>query len=67
LILQPTRADLDVMGPNLMSRSRRVEVAETAVRTTALELRDLRAKNAVLPGRPRRAPRRRLKVLRKAA
>ena len=54
LLLQPTRGDLEVMGPNLMSRSRRVEVAETAVRTTALGLRDLREQGVRLPGRSRR-------------
>jgi NTE family protein len=62
LILQPTRRDLEAMGPNLMSRSRRAAVAETAVRTTAIRLRSLRKTAATLPAparRSTRAPRRR--------
>lgn len=55
LLLQPTKADLVAMGPNLMSRARRVAVAETAVRTTALELRRLRGQDVSLPGRTRLA------------
>ncbi|MCW2989944.1 MAG: patatin-like phospholipase family protein, partial [Solirubrobacterales bacterium] len=55
LLLQPTRRDLVAMGPNLMSRARRVAVAETAVRTTAVELRRLRGTDARLPGGKRRA------------
>jgi NTE family protein len=51
LLLQPTERDLVAMGPNLMSRSRRIEVTETAVRTTAVELRRLRASDVLLPGR----------------
>src|SRR6476661_4332635 len=54
LLIQPTARDLKEMGPNLMSRSRRVAVAETAVRTTALELRRLRESDVLLPGRSRR-------------
>lgn len=54
LLLQPTREDLVAMGPNMMSRGRRVEVAETAVRTTATELRDLRGTSVPLPGKSRR-------------
>lgn len=54
LLIQPTRHDLQAMGPNLMSRSRRVAVSETAVRTTAVELRKLRGSGAVLPGRTKR-------------
>jgi NTE family protein len=54
LILQPTAADLKVMGFNMMSGSRRVAVAETAAKTTALSLRELRDSDAVLPGRTRR-------------
>lgn len=60
VLLQPTRRDLEVMGPNLMSRERRVEVGETAVRTTAVELRRLRGVR--LPGKARRAPRKRAKA-----
>ena len=56
LLIQPTKQDLQAMGPNLMSRGRRVEVAETAVRTTAVELRRLRGSGAMLPGRRRRRP-----------
>jgi NTE family protein len=67
LVLQPTRVDLETMGPNLMSRGRRVEVAEAAVRTTAIALRELRDKDAVLPGRARRAAKSRLRPLRRAA
>ena len=64
LLLQPVEADLKVMGTNLMSRTRRVRVTESAVRTTTLELRRLRRGAAVLPPRsPARAaaakPRRR--------
>jgi NTE family protein len=55
LLLQPTKRDLQAMGPNLMSRARRVEVAETAVRTTAIELRRLRGEDVLLPGRKRRS------------
>jgi len=42
LVLQPTADDLDVMGANMMSRSRRIEVMELALRTTARELRSRR-------------------------
>jgi NTE family protein len=40
LLIQPTVHDLDVMGTNLMSRSRRHEVIEMAVRTTTKHLRE---------------------------
>jgi NTE family protein len=53
LLIQPTKRDLQAMGPNFMSRSRRVAVAETALRTTAVTLRRLRGTDAVLPGRKR--------------
>lgn len=66
LLLQPTKRDLQAMGPNLMSRARRVAVAETAVRTTAVELRRLRGKDVLLPGRKRRAARR-VAAVRRAA
>jgi len=61
VLLQPTRRDLEVMGPNLMSRERRIAVGETAVRTTALELRRLRGTDVRLPGKARRPPRKRPK------
>jgi NTE family protein len=57
LLLQPTATDLEVMGPNLMARDRRVEVLEHAVRTTARDLRARRDELAVLRrrrGRPGR-------------
>ena len=40
VLIQPTVHDLDVMGTNLMSRSRRHAVIETAVRTVTAHLRD---------------------------
>ncbi len=40
LLIQPTVHDLDVMGTNLMSRSRRHEVIEMAVQTTTKHLRE---------------------------
>jgi NTE family protein len=39
LLIQPTAEDLDVMGGNLMSRSRRHEVIEVAIRTVRAQLR----------------------------
>jgi NTE family protein len=67
VILQPTRRDLEGMGLNLMSRSRRVAVAETAVRTTAIELGRLRGRDVTLPSRrPRAKPRPRAGVTRAA-
>jgi NTE family protein len=54
LILQPTADDLAIMGPNLMSRDRREEVIERAVRTTGRQLRRLRTRDGVtLPQRSR--------------
>jgi NTE family protein len=64
LLIQPTVHDLDVMGTNLMSRSRRHEVIETAVRTVSEHLHetDLAERlGALPPGLPdlvRRPPRR---------
>jgi NTE family protein len=55
VLLQPAKRDLEAMGPNLMSRDRRVAVGETAVRTTAIELRRLRRNSVRLPGRRRAA------------
>ena len=50
LLLQPGAADLGVMGVNFMARSRRLQVTEQAVRSTAMTLRELRGTGAVLPG-----------------
>jgi NTE family protein len=52
VLIQPTVHDLDVMGTNLMRRSRRHEVIETAVQTVTDHLRDspLGALLAALPG-----------------
>jgi NTE family protein len=53
LVLQPNADDLSVMGPNLMSRGRRAEVIEQAVRSTGIELRRLRIEGRVrLPKGP---------------
>jgi NTE family protein len=51
LLIQPTVHDLDAMGSNLMSRSRRHEVIETAVQTVSDHLRgsDLGERLAALP------------------
>lgn len=67
VLVQPTRRDLEVMGNNLMNRGRRTEVAEMAVRTTALELRRLRGSDVRLPGRARRAARSRPAAARRRA
>lgn len=53
LLLQPTRADLTVMGLNLMARDRRAEVIQRARETARVEVRTLRAAGQLLPG-PRR-------------
>ena len=61
-MLQPGTDDVKVMGFNMMSGKRRVQVTETAVKSTALALRRLRvADPSVLPKRTGRisAPRRR--------
>jgi hypothetical protein len=39
ILVQPTAEDLAVMGPNPMSRRRRHEVLEAALRTTTAALR----------------------------
>jgi NTE family protein len=59
LVVEPTETDLAGMGWNLMARRSRIEVMETAVRTTARAVRDLRYGEGALPT-PRRgtAPRR---------
>ena len=54
LCLEPTRADVRVMGLNMMSSARRFEVADVARRTTAQSLRALRASGATMPGAQRR-------------
>jgi predicted nuclease with RNAse H fold len=67
LCLQPTADDIAVMGNNLMSRKRRIEVLEQAQLTTA---RELRAGRAHLPKLPRASRRRRVAAVpqqRKAA
>ncbi len=63
LLIQPTVHDLDAMGANLMSASRRREVIQTAVQTVTNHLREspageqLAALPAGLPDLVRRAPR----------
>jgi len=62
LMLQPGVNDVKVMGFNVMSGKRRIQVTQTATRSTALALRRLRLVDpSVLPRRTRRssAPRRR--------
>jgi NTE family protein len=54
LLIQPSRADLEAMGLNMMARGRRVEVLERARRTTALGLRELRGSEQLMPPRTRR-------------
>jgi NTE family protein len=55
LILQPGRDDCALMGVNLMSGSRRVQVMEQARKSTARELHRLRGTQLL----PKRSPRRR--------
>ena len=59
-MIQPTMADLDVMGGNLMSGRRRHEVIETAVRSVTMHLRDsgVGSRLAELPAGDLRAVRR---------
>jgi NTE family protein len=57
LILQPSEQDVALMGFNLMSGARRLEVMEQARRSVGQELRAVRARSALLPDRS--APRRR--------
>jgi NTE family protein len=40
VLIQPTTEDLDLMGPNLMSRRNRNPVIETAIRTVSEQLRE---------------------------
>jgi NTE family protein len=58
LILQPDEHDVSLMGFNLMSGTRRLEVMEQARRSVGNELRAVRARRAPLPERsaPRRRP-----------
>jgi len=49
LILQPAEQDVSLMGFNLMSGTRRLEVMEQARRSVANELRRVRARRAPLP------------------
>jgi NTE family protein len=51
LILQPNEHDVSLMGFNLMSGARRLEVMEQARRSVATELRAVRARRAPLPER----------------
>jgi NTE family protein len=72
LMLQPGADDLKVMGFNMMSGRRRVQVTQTAVKSTALALRRVRLHDrSVLPARSgsrSAAPRRRVeKRARRAA
>jgi len=56
LMLQPGADDVKVMGFNMMSGSRRVQVTQTALKSTALALRRIRVRDdSVLPRRTRRA------------
>lgn len=54
LILQPGRDDCALMGLNLMSGSRRVQVMEQARRSTARELHRLRGADLLSARQPRR-------------
>jgi NTE family protein len=58
LILQPSEQDVSLMGFNLMSGTRRLEVMEQARRSVATELRAVRARRAPLPKRAARGRRR---------
>jgi NTE family protein len=59
LILQPAEQDVSLMGFNLMSGGRRLEVMEQARRSVANELRGIRSRGAPLPDRAGPARRRR--------
>ncbi len=56
LVLQPGRDDCALMGLNLMSGSRRVQVMEQARKSVARELHRLRGTH-LLPARRARTPR----------
>jgi NTE family protein len=64
LILQPGPDDCDLMGLNLMSGARRLEVMEQARASVARELRSVRRQPHLLP---RRSSRRRRAATRRAA
>jgi NTE family protein len=55
LLVQPTREDVQTMGPNLMSGRNRHQVVLTAARTTAERLREPEARD-LLAGLPAGAP-----------
>ncbi len=60
VLIQPTKEDLDAMGPNLMSRNNRQRTIEVAQRTVAAQLRDPAAVAALAdlpPGRPEKVAR----------
>jgi NTE family protein len=59
LIIQPGREDIALMGLNLMSGTRRVQVMEQARKSVARELRRLRLRDATLPRARRRSVSRR--------
>jgi NTE family protein len=65
LILQPGEQDVALMGFNLMSGARRLEVMEQARRSVATELRGMRSRGGPLPDRA--APRGRRTPARRAA
>jgi hypothetical protein len=50
LLPQPTRADIEVIGVNLMARDRRAEAIERPRETARVELRALKAAGQLLPG-----------------
>jgi NTE family protein len=54
LILQPNEHDASLMGFNLMSGARRVEVMEQARRSVGQELRGIRRRRDLVPSRRRR-------------
>jgi NTE family protein len=67
LLIQPTREDVAGMGLNMMARGRRVDVMERARKTTALQLRELRGTDQLMPARSRRRSARRAAAQRPAA
>jgi NTE family protein len=56
LILQPNERDASLMGFNLMSGARRLEVMEQARRSVAQELRGIRRQRHLVPARRPRRP-----------
>ena len=62
LMLQPGEQDVALMGFNLMSGGRRLEVMEQARRSVANELRGIRDRGAPLPDRTAPARRRRVRA-----